>query len=57
MVLHSASATLLYNHEEQVMSETAQTLTEAPESDHEVSLVEEELPVEGVWIDAMCGGC
>ena len=39
------------------MSETAQTLTEAPESDHEVSLVEEELLVEGVWIDAMCGGC
>ncbi len=37
------------------MSDEAQTSVEAAESDHETSLVEEELLVEEISIDGMCG--
>jgi mycofactocin precursor len=37
------------------MSDAKQTLTEATEPDQEASLVEEELLVEEVSIDGMCG--
>jgi mycofactocin precursor len=43
------------NSQEHVISDTTQTLTEATEPDHEASLVEEELLVEEVSIDGMCG--
>jgi len=55
MVLLTVSASLPPNSEEHVMSEATQTLIEAVESGHETSLVEEDLLVEEVSIDGMCG--
>jgi mycofactocin precursor len=55
MVLLTVSASRAPDSEEHVMSEATQTLIEAVESGHETSLVEEDLLVEEVSIDGMCG--
>jgi mycofactocin precursor len=57
MVLLTVSASRPPDSEEHVMSEATQTLIEAVESGlgHETPLVEEDLLVEEVSIDGMCG--